>query len=137
MNLSVRCEYGLRAVLELARRYQSAKPVTVEQIAQARQIPPKFLIHILLQLKRAGLVSSVRGAKGGYMLGRLPEGISLLDIIEVVDGPVLNPLPLRDSGSDDLRPAWQETAKRVRDALAETSVRTIMQKSERNPMFYI
>ena len=56
MNISSRCEYGYRAVLELAAHTQSDEPVIIETIAERRGIPEKFLVHILLQLKRAGIV---------------------------------------------------------------------------------
>ena len=85
VNISSRCEYGCRAVVELAQQAAAAQPVTVEHIAERRHIPEKFLIHILLQLKRAGIVRSIRGARGGYLLARAPEDISLLDIVRAVD----------------------------------------------------
>ena len=100
MNISSRCEYACRAIVELALHEPAAQPYTVERIAESRHVPEKFLVHILLQLKRAGIVRSVRGARGGYLLARTPDDITLLDIVRAVDGPVLDPLPVKDA--DDL-----------------------------------
>ncbi len=87
MRLSARVDYALRAAAELAVAAEG--PVTSEQLARAQDIPPKFLEHILNQLRRSGLVRSQRGPIGGYWLGRAAEEISLADIIRAVDGPLL------------------------------------------------
>lgn len=87
MRLSARVDYALRAAAELA--VAADGPVTSEQLARAQDIPPKFLEHILNQLRRAGLVRSQRGPVGGYWLGRAAADISLADIIRAVDGPLL------------------------------------------------
>ena len=88
MHLSARVDYALRASAELAARGSAGSPVTAEQLAEVQHIPGRFLEAILLQLRRAGLVRSQRGAEGGYWLGSPPEEISLADIIRVVDGPL-------------------------------------------------
>jgi Rrf2 family protein len=87
MRLSARVDYALRAAAELATAGEG--PVTSEQLATAQDIPPKFLEHILNQLRRAGLVRSQRGPVGGYWLARAATEISLADIIRAVDGPLL------------------------------------------------
>ena len=137
MNISSRCEYACRAVVELAHHAQSTQPVTVERIAERRRIPEKFLVHILIELKRARIVRSVRGPRGGYLLARAPEDITLLDIVRAVDGPVLDPLPLRDSGSSDMAPAWREVAQGIEKLLAATTVRTILDRASKSTMYYI
>ena len=70
MNISAKTEYACVAVLELALNYGSGQPLQVRRIAEAHGIPSRFLVQILLQLKAAGLVSSTRGASGGYQLLR-------------------------------------------------------------------
>src|SRR6187455_699023 len=85
MLVSAKTEYACIAVLELAARHGSGEPVRIRDIAEAHGIPSRFLVQILLQLKSAGLVSSVRGAAGGYNLARDPEEITLLDVMTVVD----------------------------------------------------
>lgn len=136
MNISSRCEYALRAVLELAA-HGTAEPLTSEVIAERRHIPDKFLVHILLQLKRHKIVRSVRGARGGYLLARSPEEITLLDVIRAVEGPVLESLPLKGPGSEDFIDAWRSTAQEVGAVLSATTVRNIMDRAASGTMFYI
>ncbi|MQA86420.1 MAG: Rrf2 family transcriptional regulator [Streptosporangiales bacterium] len=88
MRLSARVDYALRAAAELAAT--DSRAVTAEHLATTQKIPRKFLENILLQLRRAGLVRSLRGAEGGYLLARPPAEISLADIIRGVDGPLAN-----------------------------------------------
>ena len=137
MNISSRCEYACRAMLELARHSQESGPMTSEVIAEQRAIPEKFLVQILLQLKRAGIVRSVRGAHGGYLLAHKPEDISLLDIIRAVDGPVLSPLPVKDKGSEDLSAGWRLVAVQIEEVLRATTVRTLMDRAQKSSMYYI
>jgi Rrf2 family protein len=87
MRLSARVDYALRAAAELAAAGE--RPVTAIQLADAQQIPPKFLENILAQLRRAGLVRSQRGPEGGYWLARAAGKIALADIIRAVDGPLV------------------------------------------------
>ncbi|HSQ57742.1 MAG TPA: Rrf2 family transcriptional regulator [Gemmata sp.] len=87
MLFSAKAEYACVAMLELAARYAESKPVRLADVAEKHGISDRFLVQILLDLKRAGLVDSTRGAAGGYALARPPEEISLADIIRVVDPP--------------------------------------------------
>lgn len=137
MNISARCEYACRALVELGTRFAAQQTVTSQEIAERRHIPEKYLVHILLQLKRAGLVRSLRGAQGGYLLGRAPDDVRLLDIIEAIDGAVLDPLPVEDVGSDVLRPAWAEIAEGIREVLASRTLRSLMEKAASDNMYYI
>ena len=137
MNISSRCEYACRAIVELALHESAARPCTVERIAESRHVPEKFLVHILLQLKRAGIVRSVRGARGGYLLARTPDDITLLDIVRAVDGPVLDPLPVKDAGSQDMAPAWREVGLGIEKVLQATTVRNILDRAAKSSMFYI
>lgn len=136
MNISSRCEYACRAVVELAMREHSDVPVTAVQIADRRGIPEKYLVHILLQLKRAGIVRSIRGSQGGYMLGRSPDDITLLDIVRSIDGAVLDPLPVSDSYGNDLNPAWKRVAAGIEAVLAEVTVRELANRAQ-SSMYYI
>lgn len=137
MNISARCEYACRAAVELGLRHGAQTNMTSQDIAERRSIPEKYLVHILLQLKRAGIVRSVRGAQGGYLLARPPEEVRLLDIVEAIDGPTLDPLPVDDPDSDALKRAWEEVAERIRAVLAETTVRHLMEKASNIDMYYI
>jgi len=97
VKLSKRGEYGIRALCHLAAR-RTEGLVHIRTIAAEEEIPAKFLESILLQLKRAGFVTSRRGNEGGYALARPPEAITLGDLIRVLDGP-LAPL----GSGDELR----------------------------------
>jgi len=88
MVVSQKCKYALRAVFELALR-SGARPVRIGEIAEVQAIPPKFLELILVELKRGGFVESRRGARGGYLLRVAPAELTAGDIIEFVDGPVM------------------------------------------------
>jgi len=87
MLFSAKAEYACVAMLELAAHYADPRPVQLGLIAEKHGISDRFLVQILLDLKRAGLVESVRGAAGGYTLSRRPEEISLYDVLRVVDPP--------------------------------------------------
>lgn len=87
MNLSQKCQYGLRALFELAKRHGQG-PVRVSQIAEAQAIPPRFLELILNELRHAGYVESRRGVQGGYMLVTAPIALSVGEIIRFIDGPL-------------------------------------------------
>ena len=87
MKLSKKSEYGLRALLELTLAY-GATTLQRQDIATRQHIPIEFLEQILLALKRAGLLSSRRGAKGGYTLIKQPKDISLGHVIRILDGPL-------------------------------------------------
>src|SRR5262245_36917375 len=87
MRVSAKTEYACVAMLELAGQYGRPEPVRIRTIAEKHDIPPRFLVQILLQLKGAGLVNSSRGAAGGYQLARPPQEISLGEVMAVIDGP--------------------------------------------------
>src|ERR1051325_1965063 len=93
MRVSAKVDYAVRAGAELAASADG--PVKGDRIAQAQQIPLKFLENILLDLKHAGLVQSQRGAEGGYWLARPADEISLADVIRAVEGPIANVRGLR------------------------------------------
>ena len=88
MNLSAKAEYACLAVMELARQYGSGQPLQLRCIAERHGIPSTFLVQILQDLKRAGMVSSTRGAAGGYQLVQPPEEVTLADLLSVVEGHV-------------------------------------------------
>jgi Rrf2 family protein len=87
MQISTKGRYGLRAVLELARR-SGDKPVSTKEISQKQRITIPYLEQLFFRLKHKGLVKSVRGAQGGYFLARNPKDISVGDVIECLDGQI-------------------------------------------------
>jgi Rrf2 family protein len=88
VRVSAKVDYALRACAELAAAGDG--PVKGDRLAQAQEIPLKFLENILLDLKHAGLVQSQRGAEGGYWLSRPPDEIVLAEVIRAVEGPIAN-----------------------------------------------
>lgn len=137
MNISARCAYACRAAVELAHHEHAAVPVTVQAIAERCTIPEKYLVHVLLQLKRAGLVRSVRGAQGGYLLAHSSESISLFDLVKAVDGPVLYPIPGEGSGGTGLEMTWRYVAAEIEAVLRGVTLRSIAEGARRAAMYYI
>ncbi len=93
MRISRKGLYALEAMINLARHYRE-RPTRIHEVASAELIPEKFLEAILVDLKNARLVESLRGAKGGYRLRRPPSRIFLGEVIRTIDGPLA---PLGDA----------------------------------------
>jgi Rrf2 family transcriptional regulator, cysteine metabolism repressor len=87
MRISAKAEYACLALIELARSGANGTPRRVRDIAEAQGIPDRYLVQVLLQLKAAGLVQSVRGSEGGYHLLCRADQISVADIVRAIDGP--------------------------------------------------
>ena len=126
MRVSAKADYALRAAIELAAAGDG--PVKGERIAQAQEIPLKFLENILLELRHAGIVRSQRGVEGGYWLARPAEEVSLADVIRAVEGPIAN---VRGAGPQDveyggaasrLREVWIAVRASLRSVLEETTI---------------
>ena len=88
MKVSLRSTYGIMAAVDLAMQPEST-PIQAKSIARRQGIPARFLEQVLHAMKKAGLVSSLRGAQGGYVLMKKPSDLSLADILEAMDGPFL------------------------------------------------
>jgi Rrf2 family protein len=89
MNVSLKCQYAIRGVLELARRHErEAGAVPISELARGYQLPRTFLVIIMNELKRGGFVGSKRGARGGFYLAVPPESLTVGDIVRFIDGPV-------------------------------------------------
>ena len=86
MKLSTKIRYGTRAILELACRYGEG-PVELREIARRQEISIKYLEQVIIPLRTAGMVKSVRGSKGGYSLAKPPSEIRLFDVVETLEGP--------------------------------------------------
>ena len=87
MQITRQADYALRAMLYLARLDEGERAAT-SRIAENQEIPPSFLAKIISQLSIAGLIHTSRGARGGVALAKDPEDISLLDVVEAIDGPI-------------------------------------------------
>jgi len=122
MKISQKGLYALQSMMMLARSYNEG-PIRIRDIAYEENLPEKFLELILLELKNARLVESVRGAKGGYRLRRAPSEIRLSEIIRLIDGPLA---PFGDAEQlrmlidrDDARRALYKLFLEVRDSAAK------------------
>jgi Rrf2 family protein len=93
VQVSAKADYALRAACELAASV--GQPRKAEEIAQAQDIPQKFLENILLELKRAEIIHAQRGVHGGYRLARPPQEITLADVFRAVQGPLMTVQSLR------------------------------------------
>jgi len=145
MRLSAKTEYAAIAVLELARQWGSEEPVRIRSICAAHGVPSRFLVQILLQLKGAGIVTSTRGAAGGYQLARPPADITLDDIFRVIEGPdelvtaVTADLAGRSRSVSVLLDAWRQVAEAETAALRSVTFAMLVERSRAtaDPMYYI
>lgn len=116
MKLSQSVTYAIHAILRLAAS-PNPSPVSCGKLAEEGKMPERFLLQILRDLAKQGILQSTRGGGGGFTLGRRPEEISLLEVIEAVDGPLLANLPLRGNFPDKIGDRLQA----VLDQVAESS----------------
>jgi Rrf2 family cysteine metabolism transcriptional repressor len=140
MQLSQKCQYALRAIFELAKR-NGRGPVKIAEIAKAQAIPVRFLEVILSQLKQAGFVSSQRGNKGGYMLIRPSDELTVGEVMRFMQGPV-GPVECLVGGSKSkcrlygncaFLPMWEKVQKAISDVYDNTTFRDLVdQEKERS-----
>ncbi|ALC89834.1 Rrf2 family transcriptional regulator [Bacillus sp. FJAT-18017] len=139
MKISTKGRYGLTIMIELAKKYGEG-PISLKTIAQANDLSEHYLEQLVAPLRNAGLVKSIRGAYGGYLLSKEPAQITAGDIIRVLEGPIT---PVE--GMEDEEPAKRELWIRIRDAIRDvldsTTIEDLANHSEdQNPdsyMFYI
>ncbi len=143
MNISAKTEYACIAVLELAARHLAGEPVRIRDIAETHGIPSRFLVQILLQLKSAGLVASVRGATGGYRLAKEPEEITLHDVMSVVDSQAASAIKSSAGRNTHsvrvLLHAWKAVAAKEREMLSEITFSDLVRQlaGRSDPMYHI
>jgi Rrf2 family transcriptional regulator, cysteine metabolism repressor len=124
--------YAVRALSELARR-GNAVPVPIGDLARARDIPVQFLEGLFATLRRAGILQSQRGVKGGYSFARPPNEVTLLEVVDLLEGE----LGAEAAASG---PVWTEAADAVRNVLAATTIADVAEREARDsaaPMYYI
>lgn len=144
MELSCKSEYILLALLELASHYHTQEPLQLRQIAQRQNIPNRYLEQLLVNLKRSGLVISHRGAKGGYFLAKEPTAITLLEVMNCIEGfDQENPKADGTTGERQvIQKLWREVSAGAQKVLAGYTLQDlveqcqIMQQSS-NLMYYI
>ena len=126
MKMTRASSYALHAVAYMALQ-KSDKPVASHHIAQARGIPERFLLKVLKPLVSARVLLSVKGPNGGYRLARQPNEITMLEILEAVDGPIRGQAPFSDEESDGhlnhkLENICKQTADQVRKQLDKVRI---------------
>ncbi len=129
MKISAKAEYACLAILALAQPKSRGVPLRIREIAESHEIPERYLVQILLQLKGAGLVQSTRGASGGYRLARPADRISLGEVLGAIDGPGDPPKGAETPAAQVLAAVWEviraaEQAVLDRTTIAELSERT-------------
>jgi Rrf2 family protein len=132
VRTTAKVDYAVRAALELARAQptdaSSGGPVTGHDVAEAQEIPVKFLESILAELKRAGIVRSQRGSDGGYWLARPAGEVSIADIIRAVEGPLADVRGVRPEsldyadGLEALQRMWVALRASLRGVLEQTTL---------------
>jgi Rrf2 family transcriptional regulator, iron-sulfur cluster assembly transcription factor len=138
MRVTTWTEYSLIISLHLARRGRTGRgPVAARELADAERLPADYVEQILLRLRRAGLVESVRGAKGGYLLARQPADISVRDVMSASEHQTFeincetHPVDAErcSPGSTcSIRPVWHALQQRVDDLLAGISLADLMKE---------
>jgi len=126
MKLSVAAELAVRGAMVLAHHYGEG-PITLDAICSERDLPKQYLVKIFGSLAKAGLVIPVRGKHGGYLLTREPKRITLLEIVEAVEGPIIlnfcqnDPPKCKEFGCP-MRPIWTELQSIIREKLGSVTL---------------
>ncbi len=143
MELSTKSEYALLALLELVSHYPTGEPLQIRQIAAEQSIPDRYLEQLLAILRRSGLVRSQRGARGGYLLAREPWKITLLEILNCVEGldAKASPCAKKFPAEVVIHDAWQEARQAAEAVLQSYSLQDLAEqrdaKRQLNFMYYI
>jgi Rrf2 family protein len=138
VKLSHKLEYACRVLAQLGRSYGQDKLAHIETLAVAEAIPANYLVQILNELRNAGLIVSKRGKQGGYALARAPKKIALIEIVEAVDGELLE-LNFEDSGHSGERVAsiWSSVGKCFEEKIREYCLDDFIVKDAAAEMYYI
>ena len=133
MSFSARSRYGTRALMELALQ-GDAGPVSLETLARNQDMPLRYLSKIAQDLKRAGLVRSVRGARGGYVMTRDPADIEIMDIVRAMDGSVAlvdcvdDPAACERGEGCVTRELWGRVNEAMQDVLKSATLKDLVDK---------
>ncbi len=138
MKLSHKLEYACRVLAQLGRTHGADKLAHIETLATAEAIPANYLVQILNELRNAGLIVSKRGKQGGYALARVPKKIALIEIVEAVDGELLE-RNFEDLGHSGERVAgiWSEIGESFEAKLREYTLDDFIVKDADAEMYYI
>jgi Rrf2 family protein len=134
MWVSTKAQYGMRALIEVA--VGGDRPTSLKTVADRQGLSHQYLEQIFAVLRRAGIVESIRGARGGYRLARRPDQLSALEVVELLEGTV-SPVQCIDdeascgrTGACSTEPLWREVDAAVRTVLGGTSLADLMAERE-------
>jgi len=139
LKISTKGRYGLTIMMELATKYGEG-PTSLKSIAEKHQLSEHYLEQLIAPLRNAGLVKSVRGAYGGYVLSRPPEQITSGDIIRVLEGPI-SPVDFTEEDDPAKRDLWIRIKNAIAEVLDSTTLSHLITYQDdgqnENYMFYI
>ena len=136
MKLSTRSRYGTRMMLDLATHYDEG-PIQIGDVAKREDISVKYLEQLIIPLKKASLIESVRGPKGGHMLAKPPEEITIGEIVRVLEGGVtltpclIDPDVCEKSNNCLTRGIWEEATQVMVDALNASTLAKLIEAGNR------
>ncbi len=139
MRVSTKSDYALRALIELTTA-AAAGAVSAEALGRRQEIPHGFLQAILADLRRAGIVVSLRGQSGGWRLARNPEDITVADVLRAVDGPLVSVYGLRpeavtyNDNAQVLQPLWIAARSALREVFEAVTIRHLADRSLPEPV---
>ena len=149
MKVSQRVTYGIMAIVDLALNVKES-PIQARAIARRQGIPVRFLEQVLNSMKKAGLVDSLRGSQGGYRLQKAPSALSVADVLEALDGPVLRRAFEGGTTSDRymskmellLGQVWKQVAQAEHEVLQRITIDELAGRqraieARRSPMYHI
>ncbi|MFZ5966001.1 MAG: RrF2 family transcriptional regulator [Bacillota bacterium] len=149
MKLSTKGRYGVKAMFELAL-HSNDGPIALNTIAEKQNLSVHYLEQLFSSLRKAGLVKSIRGAQGGYILGDKPENITVGDIIRILEGPLAptdcvvedEPTDCTKAGYCVTRTIWEKIRDSINDVVDSITLQDMIEEqkkrqSEGSYMFYI
>ena len=126
LSITTKSPYAVRALVELARAGASG-PVPIGELARRREIPVQFLEQLFAVLRRAGVLRSQRGVKGGYAFARAPAEVTVLEVVELLDGPL-------GGGAEGI---FSEAAAAARAVLATATIADVLERENRAAGAYV
>ncbi|HIK46855.1 MAG TPA: Rrf2 family transcriptional regulator [Leptolyngbyaceae cyanobacterium M65_K2018_010] len=144
MDLSCKSQYALLALVELSASYANGEPLQIRQISSQQNIPDRYLEQLLATLRRAGLVKSQRGARGGYLLAREPWLISLYDVVSCIEGFESQSDPAHAPETPEalvIQDLWGEVRQAAEEVLQKHTLQDLLDqrnaKQQIDIMYYI
>lgn len=129
MRISAKSDYTCKALLELVLHWPNEEPLAIHEIAQKQAIPLKYLAQILLELKNVGLVNSIRGKEGGYILVRAADTITLAEVVRVADSSLFEVTESARKKESVFATIWQEIGEAIAEMLEKITFEDIANKA--------